>query len=731
MEISYVQLTTIILAIFFGVVLSILSRRLQIPAIAPLLFGGIILGTEGLGLVNPMSLGDSLRVIISLSVATILFEGGLTLESRGFDQVRGVISKLLSVGVVITWLGTAFSIHLLFEFSLPLSVLAGSLIIVTGPTVITPLLQRIRVKEKLHHILHWEGVLIDPIGVFIAILCFEWLSIEGALWQHIMEFSLRLIIGLGLGALGGYTIYWMLKKNWIPEEQINIFTLAAALMLFGISDFLVHEAGILTVVIAGLVLGWKKHPILKNVKQFKSELTELAIGVLFILLAANLRLGDFIKLGWRVAVLIGIVLFLIRPLGVVISTIGSSLTLRERSFLAWLAPRGVVAGSMASLFTIELKSMGEPNSTFLEAFTFTIIGITIVVQGLLSGPLARFLDVKAPPNKGWLIVGAHYFSRKVARFISKYTSDPCILVDTNGDEVQEAITEGLQAFQGNALSDETVPAELKTKIGNVIALTDNRDLNQLVCDKWSDVAPQNQLFRWSPPESEFSGQLRAKGLPIWSDLPKPSQVSFNLRNKQVVLFHTRTEKISQNLLSRAVPLIVQIRKHFKLNSFDWKEDGEVLLFQQFAHQLPFYLHPENIFYGAKDANLEQLISSILEKVVEIYPDVPFDETRNQLLETKGKPPLVLGQGIVFLHTQSPEFKEPICIVSLNPDGINLEAQDAELSKLFFVLLSPQNEPELHLTLLADIAKIASDSELIHSLIDSKDYQEFSQKLMNM
>ena len=282
-------LLTIALALFFGAGLFVLANHVAVPAIVPLLIGGILLGPEGIGLINTVVLGDMLRIIISICVAIVLFEGGLTLHPEGFRKASGVITKLLTVGVLATWLLTALAVYLIFGHSLELSLLAGSLIIVTGPTVITPLLKRLNVKEELDHILHWEGVMNDPIGVFIAVLCFEWISVDAAAINHLGTFGLRLGVGIVFGSICGKAVLWMLDRDWIPEEQTNIFVLATAIALFSISDIVAHESGILSVVIAGLVLGWQQEqtPRLKNLVQFKSELTEIAIGLLFVLLAAN------------------------------------------------------------------------------------------------------------------------------------------------------------------------------------------------------------------------------------------------------------------------------------------------------------------------------------------------------------------------------------------------------------------------------------------------------------
>ncbi len=436
MDISYLQLSTLVLAIFVGVCLFILSRYIRMPAIVLLLVGGIILGPEFLNVINPASLGKGLRLIISLSVAVILFEGGLTLHPEGLQKAPKVIWRLLTLGVVITWFGTAALIYFLLDFSLAMSLLAGSLVIVTGPTVIAPLLKRIRIKDKLYHILHWEGVLIDPVGVFIAILCFELLSIEGNHIAHILQLSYRLLIGSVVGFTGGKIIVVLLKKEIIPEEQSSIFVFASALFLFAVSDYFIHESGILTVVIAGLVVGWANPPRLKHIQRFKSELTELAIALVFVLLAANLELKNFLDIGWKVLLVLGGVLFVIRPLSIMFCSHRTSLSFNEKLFLSWIAPRGVIAGSMASLFGIELVALGHPEAVFLKTFTFLVIISTIILQGGTAGFVARRLKVEAPEKKGWLIVGAHQFSRNIAEFIMQTTKGVCVFLDTNADAIR-------------------------------------------------------------------------------------------------------------------------------------------------------------------------------------------------------------------------------------------------------------------------------------------------------
>ncbi len=714
MDHTLASLTTVIVAMFAGVSLSVMARHLRIPAIAPLLIGGVVLGPQFLGLVNTGMLGDGLKVIISICVAIILFEGGLTLDLAGFKKSGGVITRLLTVGVLITWLGTAAAVYLIFNLSLSMSLLAGSLVIVTGPTVISPLLQRIKVKEHLHQILHWEGVLIDPIGVFIAILCFEWLGIEDSLMHHLGQFSLRVLIGISIGVAGGLIISFLLRRGWIPEEQANIFVLVAALLLFGISEFVVHEAGIMTVVVAGLVLGWRRPERLGHIQQFKSELTELSIAILFVLLSANLDLSNFVQLGWKGALIILVLLFVIRPLNILVSSIKSSLLTRERLFLSWIAPRGVVAGSMASLFALQLQESQAESAIFLETFTFAVIGVTVLLQGFLSEYVAKWLDVNAPTQQGWLIVGAHGFARRIADFIQKTCQGRCFLVDSNYDDVLAARQAGFTALHEDARDVEEIPEHLFPQIGNVLAITDNRTLNAAICDKWQHFVPRDRLFRWSPDINEPGRKNRA-GTIVWSDL-KPSTAASDLSNRDAVAIKTRIERVQDKMISGTIPLFSFQNNMLEPGSFNWQGEGEALLLQPLTLHLPFFILPENILTLHSDS-YENLIRTSLEHARGTHPELPFDKTKSMLLEQEQYFPTTLGHGVAIPHAHCADLIEPICIIVRVPEGIDMQAYDGNVSRLFFVLLSPFADPETHLVLLADIARIAADEQKVQKIVD--------------
>ncbi|MEZ4270970.1 MAG: cation:proton antiporter [Myxococcota bacterium] len=326
------MLQTLVIALAAGTALLILAGRLRFPAIAPLLVCGVLIGPEGLGWVQPSSLGIGLEPLISLAVAIILFEGGLTLDIKGAKAAPAVIRRLVTLGALITWLGAAALCMAFLDVTPQTALLAGSLIIVTGPTVVTPLLRRIDVSERLHHVLHWEAVLIDPIGVFIALLCYEAIAVDSSIGGALAGLAVRCFSGAALGGVGGLAIGYVLKRGWIAREYINTGVLAAALLIYAMADRVLPHTGILAVTIAGFVLGWLNPPELDELKDFKLQITELAVAMIFVILAADLELSSFLALGKGGALVVLLVIVLLRPLVVFVATWGSQLTVRERMF---------------------------------------------------------------------------------------------------------------------------------------------------------------------------------------------------------------------------------------------------------------------------------------------------------------------------------------------------------------------------------------------------------------
>ena len=524
-------LWTLCFAVGAGCFLTTLSRKLHLPTLVLLLLGGFLLGPEGFDFFDPKALGDFLPIFISLAVAIILFEGGLTLDLKEFTQTSIIIQRLLSVGVVITWFGVALCILIIFKTNISFALLMGSLVIVTGPTVIVPLLRRIRIQSRIANILHWEGVLIDSIGVFIAILCFEWV-VEGGSSVALPNFMIRIFSGLLIGAVGGYLVYLCMDRKFIPDTLINAFALASAMFIFGLTELIKPEAGLLSVTIAGIVVGLKKPHRLKEIKAFKAEIVDLLIGMLFIILVARLDLEQFYNFftNGGIWVLIAVIL-IIRPLSVFVSGYKTQISLKEKLLLSWIAPRGVVAASMASLFAISLQNKENPvgDPLLMEAFVYAVICTTVLIQGMSSGIVARLLKLQRPAPNDWVIIGAHRFGRELAEAINQVEGHSVILLDTNPTNIRLSKKYNLNALLCDGMEAEELYEEQQLLFGAgfVLALTDNSELNQLLMQRWSEQLNQQSVYGWIPKDSPNS-KSNIVGSAVFEMLDQPAVTSSEL-----------------------------------------------------------------------------------------------------------------------------------------------------------------------------------------------------------
>ena len=709
------RLITIVIAVFAGVSFFVLSKYARLPAIVLLLAGGVFLGPEFLGILQPSAFGGDLRIIISLCVAIILFEGGLTLNPDGLKKAPKVIWQLLTIGVLTTWFGIAALVYFFLDLSVRMSLLAGSLVIVTGPTVIAPLLKRLRVKDKLFHILHWEGVLIDPIGVFIAILCFEFVGSADGFMANLTHFGYRVLVGMVFGYAGGKIIAWLIVRHWIQKELVNIFVFGAALFLFVVSDLIVHESGILTVVVAGLVIGLANPPELKHMRQFKSELTELSIAIVFMLLSAGLKMESFTSFGWNGALLMVAILVFVRPISIFLSSIGTGLSLNEKLFLSWIAPRGVIAGSMASLFAVQLVTRGFPEAAILETFTFSVIAATIVIQGTSAGYVAQMLNVGEREKRDWLIIGAHRLSQEVAKFITETTGEKCILVDTNADAVKLANEAGCNAIEGNALSLEILESELTNSIGRVMALTDNRDLNQLSCERWAETVDKKNLYRWSSRHQNIEANIAGVGNPIWQEIEKPSALAHDLDCNEAHLVMMNAKEGDKK------PAFMQFdtdRYHFdKVPAKDFK----ILALEAERTGLAGFVLPENIL-SVTGNDYQLVLKSALSQVQQLRPTQIDSRIISAVLTKEEKHSSILANGVAVPHFHLDNLVNPLCFLVRVDGQISLDTFDEHPIDLIFLLFSPKDKPELHLQMLSEIAKSVKSREQveqIHSVSDAE------------
>ena len=448
---------TFTLALAAGIIAQSAARLLQVPGIVLLLLVGALLGPDLANVVRPDTLGNGLNILVGLSVAVILFEGGLNLSVGRLRQEARVIRLLITVGALITGAGAAVLARVALSWPWGIAITFGSLVIVTGPTVITPLLRRVRVRKSVATILEAEGVLIDPIGAIVAVVALELAltkTLGGAAWG-LVGLPSRLVVGAIVGLVGGSLISVILRfRKLVPETLESVFTLSLVLVLFQVSDSIQHESGIMAAAVAGLVVGNTGAHVSRELREFKEQLTVLLVGLLFVLLAADIRLEEVTALGWRGVAVVVALMLVIRPLGVAASTWGSELGWRERAFIGWLGPRGIVAAAVASVFAERLTAAGYELGPEFRALVFLVIAVTVVVQGFTSGPVASLLRVRRPRDRGHVIVGANALGRALARELGRRGED-VVLIDSNAAEARIAEEAGLRVILGDA-NDESI-----------------------------------------------------------------------------------------------------------------------------------------------------------------------------------------------------------------------------------------------------------------------------------
>ena len=490
-------------ALAAGILSQALARHLAVPGIVLLLAVGVALGPDGANVVVPDALGSGLHELVGFAVAVILFEGGLNLRLARLRRAGRALWQLLTLGVLITATGAALVAALALGWGWKLSLLFGTLVIVTGPTVVTPLLARLRAQRKVATLLEAEGVLIDAIGAIAAAVALEIVlrPTGESVALALPAVAGRLAFGAAVGVVGGGFIALLLRwRGLVPEGLENVFVLGFAMLIFQGSNVAFHESGIAAVTVAGIVVGNSPTLIHKELVEFKEQLTALLIGLLFVLLAADVRLDDVWALGPAALVVIAVLVLVVRPLAVAASAWGSDLTAKERIFVGWIGPRGIVAAAVASLFSISLDNAGVEGGVALRALVFSVIAVTVVWAGVTGPLVAMVLGLRRQKGHGWVLIGANPVGLALAKELTS-VEEEVVLVDDKPDAVQAAEEAGFRAVLGNAIEHGTwKKAKLDTRRG-AVATTSNEEVNLLFV---RGARPENRdlrflvaLSRWS------------------------------------------------------------------------------------------------------------------------------------------------------------------------------------------------------------------------------------------
>lgn len=476
-----------------------LAWRLDLPAILTLLGVGFLVG-PATGVIDVDSVfGDLLRPFVSLSVALILFEGGLTLHLGELGGIGAVVRNLVTIGAGVTLVVVTAAVHLLAGVSFDLALLVGAILVLTGPTVVVPLVRHIRPSGPVGPILRWEGILIDPIGAMLALLVFEAI---GAAHEHSAgHVVLGILKTLGLGALIGAAAAWLLGRaiasHTIPDRLHVPAALATVAAVFVGSNELQHEAGLAGVTVLGLVLANMKNVDVHRIAEFKEDLGTVLLALLFVVLSARLPLREITGMGASHLLVVAAMILVARPLAVLCSTIGTGLSLKHRVFLMAMAPRGIVAAAVSSEFALQLEADGRTDHGKVTSMVFAAIVGTVLFYGLAAGRIARWLGLAEANPRGVLFVGADRLTREVAKAMLSLDV-PTMLVDTNLVNVQAARNMGLRAWHGSILSERFFDEVDLVGLGRLCATTGSDEVNLLAIRRFRGIFEGRALYQLPP-----------------------------------------------------------------------------------------------------------------------------------------------------------------------------------------------------------------------------------------
>ncbi len=505
-----------------------LAWRIKVPAILPLIIIGLIVGpistlftgdgdyiaTKGSKIIDGDAIfqGKVLFDVVSLAVALILFEGGLTLKLSEVKVLGKAVRNIIVVGSVVTMAGGTVAAMLIMDFTVQTALLFGALIIVTGPTVIGPILRNVKPNFNITTILKWEGILIDPVGALIAILTYEFI-ISGTAgsqigWIAFKTFAITIAVGISIG----WAIAWLgkllINKELIPKYLQNIVVLGLVITAFALSNSIQHESGLLAVTIMGMALVNMKTLNIKEIISFNEDLVIILISFLFVLLSSRIDIVDIeLVLTTKSFILFAVVVFVLRPLSVFLSTWGTNLTLNEKLFLSYICPRGIVTAAVASIFSISLFQSKDyiiplDEAAMLLPLVFLVIVGTVVLQGLTGKAVARMLGVDRKEPNGVVFLSADESARFIAKILQKYNI-PILLADTSQANTREATMQQIPVYEGSILNEQAWEEIDFAQYGQLWAMTPNAEINALACKIVGEELEKDKTFRFiSNPEQE-------------------------------------------------------------------------------------------------------------------------------------------------------------------------------------------------------------------------------------
>ncbi|PYF08258.1 cation:proton antiporter [Ureibacillus chungkukjangi] len=496
-----------------GIISQWFAWRFRLPGIVVMSVVGLIVGPF-LGLFNPKeSFGELFNPIVSLAVAIILFEGSLSLDIREMKDSRRAIFRISTIGSLLAWIGGSFAAHYLAGISLDVAFIVGGIFIVTGPTVIMPLLRQAKLKERPATILKWEGIVVDPFGALVALF-----ALQVVLWtsDKITGNSLLLFFGASilsaiLGVVIGFVLGRLLEHGYIPEFLKSPIVLMSVLLVFVLSDTIMHETGLLAVTAMGIVMANMHLTSLRDLLHFKENISVIMISGLFIMLTASLS-PDTLRdiLNWNMLIFVLAMLFIVRPISIWLSTIGVDLTKQERTLIGWIAPRGIVALTVSGFFAGVLRDEGFEDADIITALTLALVFATVLAHGFSISWLARKLGLRATEEAGVMIAGGSAFSSVLGEAIQSFNK-PVLIIDRSWGLLNRARQLGLRTEVGDILSENTEYHVDLTPYETLIAATEDDAYNALICQHFVPELGREQIFQTPIHTGDPSGYSKSIG----------------------------------------------------------------------------------------------------------------------------------------------------------------------------------------------------------------------------
>ncbi|MEW9677987.1 sodium:proton antiporter [Lentibacillus sp. L22] len=478
-----------------------LAWRYRMPAIVVMSVAGLLVGPV-FGIMNPQEdFGTLYKPIITVAVAIILFEGSLNLN---FKELRGLgrpVFRISTIGAFIAWILGSLTAHYIAGLSWAVAFVIGGLFIVTGPTVILPLLRQSKLKPRPAKILKWEGIIVDPIGALLAVFAFEIISYFASTQPNglsLLAFFAASIFAAVLGWLCGRGIGWMFETGHIPEYLKSPAVFVVVIMCFTIADETAHETGLLAVTAMGITLANMGISSVEDMRHFKENMSILLISAIFIMLSASLNMETILHIFEpRIIGYVILMMIVVRPLSIFLSTIGTVLSLNEKILVGWIAPRGIVALTVSSYFAVVLGDAGYEDAGILTTLTFGLVIFTVVAHGFSISWLAKKLHLSMEGRPGTIIVGSNTFTVGLAKSLVRAKS-PVIIVDSSWEKLRKAREAGIPFYHGEMLSEQTEYHLDTTPYEYLIAATEYHSYNSLVCTTFMPEYGRTNVYKVSP-----------------------------------------------------------------------------------------------------------------------------------------------------------------------------------------------------------------------------------------